>query len=159
MLVLSCRLLLCFFALQKDLRSLIMTLPLPALLILQRGFVGLDLTVKKSAQVKILDICMSIKFNTLASYLNLFYCIIYKVILIGTLRVLLIRAEMLFAFLFSLSESMMNHLLSKMNGWMCSWVRKPIKQELRLCWGATSQNVFISLWNSIDLQHPPKRHY
>ena len=59
-----------------------MTLPLPALLILQRGFVGLDLTVKKSAQVKILDICMSIKFNMLAFYLSLFYYIIYNVILL-----------------------------------------------------------------------------
>ena len=87
MLVFPCRLLLCFFALQKDLRSLIMTLPLPALLILQRGFVGLDLTVKKSAQVKILDICMSIKFNTLAFYMSLFYYIIYNVILTGSQRV------------------------------------------------------------------------
>ena len=140
MLVFPCRLLLCFFALQKDLRSLIMTLPLPALLILQRGFVGLDLTtVKKSAQVKILDICMSIKFNTLAFYMSLFYYmslyyymslfyyIIYNVKLTGsqrirhnwahththtlpgTSRVPFIRAEMLFASLFSLSESRANH--------------------------------------------------
>lgn len=66
-----------------------MTLPLPALLSLQRGFVGLDLTVKKSAQVKILDICMSIKFNKFAFQLNLFNCIIYKVILTGTSELLL----------------------------------------------------------------------
>ena len=71
-----------------------MTLPLPALLILQRGFVGLDLTtVKKSAQVKILDICMSIKFNTLAFYMSLyyymslFYYIIYNVKLTGSQRI------------------------------------------------------------------------
>lgn len=49
-----------------------MTLPLPALLSLQRSFVGLDLTVKKPAQVKILDICMSIKFNIFAFHLKLF---------------------------------------------------------------------------------------
>lgn len=67
MLVLPCWLLLRFFALQKDLRLLIMTLPLPALLSSQRSFVGLDLTVKK-AQVKILDICMSIKFNIYFSF-------------------------------------------------------------------------------------------
>lgn len=70
MLVLPCRLLLCFFALQKDLRSLIMTLPFPVLLSLQRGFVGLDLTVKTLALVKILDICMSIKFNMFAFHLT-----------------------------------------------------------------------------------------
>lgn len=69
MLVLPCRLLLHFFALQKDLRLLIMTLPLPALLSSQRSFVGLDLTVNvKKAQVKILDICMSIKFNIYFSF-------------------------------------------------------------------------------------------
>lgn len=77
MLVLPCRLLLCFFALQKDLRSLIMTLPLPVLLSLQRGSVSLDLTVKKLAQVKILDIFMSITVNTFAFHFNLFInCII-----------------------------------------------------------------------------------
>lgn len=55
-----------------------MTLPLPALLSLQTGFVNLDLTVKKPAQGKILDICMSIIFSIFGFYLNLFDCTIYK---------------------------------------------------------------------------------
>lgn len=74
MLVLPWRLLLCLFALQKDLRSLIMTLLFPVLLSLQRG---IDLTVKKLAQVKILDICVSIKF-TFGFHLNLLNCIIIR---------------------------------------------------------------------------------
>lgn len=58
-----------------------MTLLLPALLSLQRSFMGLELSIKKPAQVKILDICMSIKFNIFAFHFNLFDCTVYKVML------------------------------------------------------------------------------
>ena len=161
-----------------------MTLPLPALLILQRGFVGLDLTtVKKSAQVKILDICMSIKFNTLAFYMSLFYYmslyyymslfyyIIYNVKLTGSQRIRhnwahththsswdfkssIYKSWNAFCLPFLPLWIQGESWLSKMNGWMCSWVRKPINPKLRLYWGTTSQKVFMSLWNSVDLTPP-----